>query len=238
VKASKSARLPVAFVLTLDSIQRLIEILTPFSTSIKFSVDLSDGSKAYPTTVEELSRFPNTEKRKIKALSIENDWGDQVNADISFNTDYSWDSISYSFKGEDDDVLVLDHRVADWIGTIRQKYSALAFSSRYSYLFFALILGLGITLVSIPSAVDSRMFPKHPYAPIAFVITGLILQAVAWTSGWVRRKLFPTGMFAIGAGKDRIQEVRERRKQWSIVSIFIAVAVGLLDAWLLKLIGS
>lgn len=139
MRASKSARLTIAFGMTIEAAKELLEILNPYSSAIKFSVSLSDGSTLYPSTVDELARLPNPDSRRIVSLEISNKWDDRVGTEITFDTENRYDSIRYSLNGEDADVVVLERNLTDWVQTIKQWHSWISFTTVYSFFAFSIV---------------------------------------------------------------------------------------------------
>jgi len=237
MKASKNARLKIAFALTVDSAKELLAILEPYSSATELSVSLSDGSTVYPSTLEEMARLPNPDNRRIVSLEVKNKWDDLVRAEINFDSENRYHSIGYSLRGEDADVLVLERNLIDWAQTIKQRHSWISFTSTASFFAFAIAFLGGSAFGIFPRYFASAVAPKIPNASGVFSIVGLILQWAALSAGWMRTKLFPSGMFAIGAGKQRIQSLHDRRKRLSLLSIGLALVIGLVNAWIRKLVG-
>jgi uncharacterized membrane protein len=232
MNATKRGGYAVCFEIDIDSLAELDRILRPYSTAIKFAVSLSDGTTVYPQAIAELARMPNTVSGRIVSIKIENDFGDRVRTDITLDSDGFFQSIPYNLSGEDADVLVLDHALRDWVHTIKRRYTWLSFTTFLTMSFWAgvLIIGLELGFINL----TTNYFGNHR-SVVAIVAVMLIILAVS--AGRLRERLFPKGQFAIGAGKERIQNLRELRKRLSFFGLVLALMTGLISAWIRKLLG-
>jgi hypothetical protein len=232
MNATKRGGYAVCFEADIDSLAELDRILRPYSTAIKFAVSLSDGTTVYPQTIAEIGRMPNTVSRRIVSIKIENNFSDRVRTEITLDSNGPDQSIPYTLSGEDADVLLLDHAVREWVQIIKRRYSWLSFSTFLTLIFWCgvLIIGLELGIINL----TTNYFGNHRSV---VAIVAVMLSILPVSAGKLRERLFPKGLFAIGAGKERIQHLREVRKRLSVFGILIAVAIGVINAWIRKLLG-
>ena len=234
MKTRKTRSAKVAFVFGEDALQRLLATLAPFSEEIELKVTCSDGSTLEPGSASELLDLPNPPYRKITSLAVSNHiLRSKVHADLTLNVDewfISSSSVTYTLRGEDADVLQLDRDVNDWLTLMRQWYSPIAFPGMPS-----VMLSLGAWAAGWLIAWSARnISAKHQ---VFWFSVGLLLQAFAWTNWWIRKKLFPIGVFEIGDGIRRHQALRDFRKNLSLVSIVVGILIGVAATIILKLFG-
>jgi hypothetical protein len=84
--AARGTNRELALVWDSDTIHDLLDILMPYPVLIRFSVTLSDGSVAYPKTVDQLLQLPKTTVAPITEIRAENEPRDKANADVRLHT--------------------------------------------------------------------------------------------------------------------------------------------------------
>src|SRR6266436_4358898 len=215
MKTSKQISRGIAFVLNGEALESLVEMLSKFSNSLEFKVALSDATKVYPETLHELVKLPNPEHRQINEITIENDYKSQVRVEITLGGSSDYHSLWLSLVGDEADVLFLDHKIEDWLATIRQWYSWLAFSSYAKFM-----LGVAVYLIAAVLVFGRQVLPHFlPKTQLNFDILGLIgagLMLGTWVVPIILRKLFPGAIFSIGAGTARYALLSDRRNQWRL----------------------
>ncbi|SRR6266566_2512630 len=235
MKSSKQNSRSVAFVLNGEALERLVEILSKYSTSLQFRVSLSGGTNVYPETVEELIKLPNPEHRQITQITIESDYKSQVRVEMSLGGDSKFQSVWLSLTAQEADVLFLDRQIEDWLATIRQWYSWLAFHSlgRVTAILMLLLIGLALLF---PRYVIPYFLPGKQINFDLLRVVGMVLILGVVMVDWLVEKLLPRAIFSIGAGAARYAKLGDRRKQWRLWTVATTILLGLALAVLLKVL--
>lgn len=236
MKAFKEHRLRLAFVLDGNALRDLLHVIDDVSRPVKYSVSLSDGSTLYPRTIDELDQLPNPEQRRIVKIIVESDWADRVRTTISFEDSCDYWSISYSLEGEEADVVFVDRQFHDWLATIKQWYSRFVFSTPTTWALWAVMWLLGIALVFIGPYAQRLLMSGGTSIEITTLVAGTVMLVLVCSKGWIRKRFFPRGMFAIGAGKQRSDAVKARRARFNVGALVVAVLIGLVTTVIMRIL--
>jgi hypothetical protein len=226
MRTSKDLSFRSAFVLDQAALERVMHILGEVSGDVEFRVHCSDGSTKYPSSSEELLSLPNTSDQAITRISLATTYARSPRVSIDMRNDFEMGpSIECTVDGQDKDVVFLGYRLSEWVSTIRQTYSAIAFSTPTSYglVFLSYVLGA----VLLGAAVD---FFRHVSAPgaLGIGVLGVSLASAPWWGKRVRRRLFPIGLFAVGDGIRRHQQFLSLKRHLSLGAILVAIGASII----------
>lgn len=164
-----------------------------------------------------------------------------VRANIEFRDSKYRTPVSYRLTGEDKEVIALADKLDDHLIGLRQWYTpltrfsfVLAFGAIYVLVFVlgTLFLAANVLLPGVlyeelePSGSDSR-----PGVTSAFVALFGLAIGLCWFLDWIRGKLFPVGIFAIGQGERYLKSLN----LWRVVTltgIILPILTGLLVNYL------
>jgi hypothetical protein len=191
----------------------------------------SDDTRLEPQNIDEVVAFPNTGKRCLTGISVATEYSKRPRIGLRLNTS-GYSSVSYEIDAEDIDFSYLDDKLTEWVDSVRQWYSVFAFSSPTTILISGLFVAVGVALMAIPSASPIRTRVSTGWALVS-VLLGTSIIFLVWASKYLRKWLFPVGVFAIGQGKDRLHNLRTRQKNVSLVGL-----IGLILAFAFSVLAS
>jgi hypothetical protein len=226
MKTSKEFSFRAAFVLDQAALERVMHILREVSEDVEFRVHCSDGSTKYPSSSEEFLSLANTSDQAITRISLATTYARSPRVSIDMRNDFEMGpSIECTVDGQDKDVVFLGHRLSEWVSTIRQTYSPVAFSTPTGYGLVGLSYFLGTGLL-----IGSGMLFRKVSTPgaVGIGVLGILLVSAFWWGKRVRRRLFPIGLFAFGDGIRRHQESLSLRRQLSLAAILTAIAASII----------
>jgi hypothetical protein len=228
MKTSKEFSFRAAFVLDQPALERALHILREVSGDVELRVHCSDGSRKYPSSSEELLSLPNTSDQAITRIWLATTYTTSPRVSIDMRNDFEMGpSIECTVDGQDKDVVFLGHRLSEWVSTIRQSYSAIAFSSPTSYGFVLVSYVFGTVLLG--AAFHLFRDVSAPRA-LGIGVVGVSLASAPWWGKRVRRRLFPIGLFAVGDGIRRHQQSVSLRRQLSLGATLVAIAASMIGS--------
>lgn len=223
-----------AFVLRPDDIRRIWALLEDKIGTVEAVAVCADDFEREFETVDALVNYDNFPAREIVGLQLDaRTKGSEVTARIGFAVQEYAPYIQFAATGAEEQIAVLKQRVASFLEAIRPWYSGFSWVPR-SFLMYL--------VVCLPVVFTTFMFTlphvQHPAVPTfhSALLATLIVAAAVVSVGIVgialnalRKKAFPIGTFALGAGAERYQ-TRENIRWVVIVGFLVSMAAAVVFA--------
>ena len=155
LRSKRNKSIKIAFVLTMDNIRSIDNILGRIDEERSHSILCSDGSSIRFDDIDELFDFPNTNIRRIQKLTITA--GDPTTdyASIEFNAPENINSdVIFCVRGEDDRVVSVSNQLEEQILRTKQWYSVVAQEMPF-YIFMVWVLGATVLITWVYNSTQS-----------------------------------------------------------------------------------
>lgn len=220
MKVEKEETINIAFIMTADDIQRIIQLFDNFETP-KISTTCADGVIREFPSVTELVQYENSPNKEIKALTIFASSRDfERRAYIKFSKGFK--NIYISLKGEEGEVLDLMQALRERLVGTEAWYGFIA-ADKFSGLLISVVIQW---MIVVPlTSIISKQFIKEAISFSTLWVIASVLVLTSIVSGfwkWVRNSYFPTEVFAIGQGAKRHKD-KEVFRQVVIFGFLISV---------------
>jgi hypothetical protein len=236
MEATRLKSISRAFVLHPEQIRRIVEIMEEGGKKAELKVscagDFLGVLSLKPSSIQELMTIPNIGDYKIKTLEMVS-WGTPV-ISATFSVD-TGPPISLYVSGEDAEVLKTYERLRRETSQACRDYWPTV-DVFLIYPFLGMIVGsAGVSVLSISGSFmkssSLRAFTEN------FLLSYFLIAVTATLLLWVlRAKVYPKGIFLIGAGVQEYESVKNRRQQlsiWAVVAGLVAAAVfAIIEHWL------
>ena len=235
MEASRSDNIKKAFVLKADDLSAIQKVVREFLRSngkITFDLVCKDGMERHPDDLKSVANYDNSEKSQIVKLTVSGVSEDRVRrCTIVLSNDSFWDNIRVSANGGEQSVSTFFEGLTTTIQNMVPWYGRFAVINFIS-LFFSIIgfLSIAITILGIGLALANgtlQNLTKTTGNELVIVICVFGYSLLAGQAlNWVRQKLFPIAVFAIGAGLRR-HEISDWWRKLIISTVLIGgVVVG------------
>ena len=229
-----------AFSVRSKRIRRIVEALKDASQEIRISAECRDnGAQRQFSRLDDLLDYENQRDKRILTLSIDSymptsaeNW---VTANVRWRTDIKGKEahISVRVRGRNEEhALRLYERLCEIMSGTKPWYSL---ATRIDWPFFFIVLVAAYaSLMLVAGTYDiltdgalrkSATEPRIPDAT-ALAYLSFFLAPYFLISGflvWVRRRVFPAGVFSIGQESKR-DEIRDWARKWSLGILATALA--------------
>lgn len=238
-EASKTRSLDIAFVVGVDDLRQLENMLREVGDALEYQVRFSDGHALQFRDVADVLKLPNSRARAIVSLiagvtgrgkqsvyMVLKDAPVQYSGILGTSSGPS-PSVEYTITGTQKNVIYLGDKFDEWTAGIRQWYSAF-YRGVLSFALAAAIIAVPIWLWSTaaPHIFSATFLKAHDWLQIATIIS--LWVAIYWTL-----KLFPRATFAFGQGTQRHQFFIYLRN--SVLGAFgLSALASLLANWLTR----
>lgn len=204
MKVSKDESLTRPYVLEPEDIQRIYQALTSFTNRITFTLSCQDGFKREFSALEDLIAFENSPTKNIKALGI--------NARSNDGTTYVWvrfdtdrlSNIRINIEGEEEIAAAINERLEERVSNMKPWYARMAqlgiwqiYLVIYTFLLVWFLVAYATGKLRPPNSL-SYVWPL-----LIGLLAGIVIGIIANILDWLKRALFPMGVFALGQGAKR-----------------------------------
>jgi hypothetical protein len=226
MQATRTTSIDRAFVLHPDQIRRVFGVINEHGGQCKIASECVGGLSLEPASIDELLSVPNTGSYKIRTLKLAS-WGAPT-ISVTFTLD-SGAPIQIHLSGEDAEVVKVSERLEREILQARKGPWPDILDSLWvdkMYLGYGQFAGLVGTLA---------LGPVGPLKPgisywaffgrflLAYCLFTIAAAAFLWI---ICSKVYPKGIFLIGAGVHEYESLRNRRQQLSIWTLIAGVAAA------------
>lgn len=219
-KLTKSGRPKVAFLLDEDKLQRLTDILKQKAGAAhkpEYTVLLSDDSSLNTSSLEEVLDVPNTKSRSITSIVVSTPLTSPLHYDLKF-ANVEDPPVTYEVTGPEDDVRTLAAKLDEFVDGLRQWYSPIVFTNPW-IITLLLIIPIMVVVIAIApqvGAVTAAIVPGNEDSAVSFsvwyavsyVLFFVLGASPLWLILFLRKRIFPSGVFAIGGGISRHERAR------------------------------
>ncbi len=222
----------IAFLLNEQKFRQLVKLMRELTDSenLEYTVGLSDNSSITCESADEVLGIQNSKQRQITSIWIETSYRSDPRIQVKFQNPHYLEPVEYEVSGNEKDVFHSSGRLDEYFSGIRQWYSPVVGLGLKMMLVYVFIVTLLILPVQIWLTSLRALDPGESL--LLSVLTGILLVALCYPGLYVlRRRLLPSGTFAIGDGVDRHNGIVSARK---IIggSVILAIVVGLFISWL------
>lgn len=245
VRSEKTVEWRKVFVLTPESLVRLINALPIDKDQLKFTVTCTDNTTLYPNSVEELLAFPNPKTREIQTIQISTPYEAATQFEVYFST-REYRPASYAASGEDANVVSTTHIIEQHLEAMAghglhfistsENVPPAAFSICLMSGTYLTIIGLIGTWSTLHDNKPLNLFSVNVNGFYSFASLAIGATLLTLVANGLRpfRKFFPRGFFCIGDGATRHQRVIEWRKRlgWGAI---ISLVIGIVGRWITSL---
>jgi hypothetical protein len=222
VKAQRDVEYERSFVVDESALRRLDAIVRENSEEPTYRVKLSDGTVLEPSDFNEVLSVPNSSARKIREISVDSSYKSSLRIELSMNDDKWVNTLKFTVRGEEKDVVFVVAKLDEWAGEVIQWYGRIAQSALGSVVSgFCYAVGMVLIFGSSWAKLSQR-------GSLISLFFGVCLLGLSFARGLLKRWVFPTGIFAIGGGVDRLKTFRARQKVFSVGTIVAAIAAVVL----------
>ena len=218
-----------------DTAAQLCQILSHGIGNVSITGHCADGVQRDFPNPTRLIEYDNLRSRELIRLSISarsEDW--KTSAAVTF-APKATESVSLSVTAPDDElVLRVRSEILSLCTELRPWYSRIAtlnFVAAVLLLVVSVNIGAGIGLIPITSGSESNSAESQRAIARAWAIA-VALVAAAFALNWLRDRLFPSGVFAIGHGMERYRTQDTIR--WVVV---IGLGISILGSALVSLVA-
>ena len=220
-----------AFVLTSDALLQLVDAISVDKSKIKFTISCVDGTKLYPTSIDELLSYPNPKSREIDRIDLSSSSGDGQQCDITFHSEEYLGPITYWVGGEDAYVVTTSDTIEQHLETMTSS----GLNSVSTSFFLREILSTFLAALAFVAIVLGSILLGHisgtGFAGAVLLTGGGMLLVVVSKYNRLRKYFFPRSSFCIGDGEARYRRMTDRRGRFglaALVSLVIALFARLL----------
>lgn len=235
----------MAFLLDSDTLCRLKNLLTrevfekseveeetPRSDrAIEYSIELTDGTSADTTDIEEILNHPNSSDRSISLISLSTPFSSrEMHATVRFeNKEHT--PVHYDLRGEEGEVISLSSKLDEELQGMRQWHTILTPDRNLlAMLAFSTVLSIVLSTLMVSSLIFEGLrdaLKASDAILIPFFVVAVLLTVLYLLLLLLGQKLFPIGTFAIGQGVRRHNRLNNIRKAILTVVLF-PLLIGLL----------
>lgn len=241
--AKKIAKIRRSFVLSSAHIARICEVLADHSGTCEFEVKCVGDLTFSPASIEDLLTLSNVGTNKVRTLVLGRGWR-SPSSEVRFSLDWG-PPIEISVSGESDQVVQTFERLENAISlSLKHPWPAVLevfidgeprqFSFILSLIFLSLPLG-----ILIGRTVASPGHKLFILDPTTILLTSWVLLAALapFLGHFACTKVFPKGIFLIGAGDEEYSDAKSRRQLFSPLFIAVTIILGVVGAWLAHFFG-
>jgi hypothetical protein len=212
----------IAFVIEEAHLRSLDHIFSSRSLSVSWIVRLANGSTLHPPNIASLLTIPNTDEKRVVSIKAKTHYGQNPEISIAMNAESDYEPLNVSLSGDTETLPAPAEELETWVQSIRQKYSLWAFSDAWMSL--SLVVVLFILYLLVRNILWHRYSQVSPSsASLVAVFGGTALATMPYPARWMRKRLFPVGIFAFGGGAQFLRTVRSRQRFLSMGAILSAV---------------
>lgn len=228
-----------AFVVSSDSLKKLVELLQNGVGKVDIRADCTDDLSRKFKTLKHLLAYENPEAKAIRRIYLSSHSDDyKKSASISF-LDYPTRGISIDFTGREDVVSRLKDKTLDIIEGMVPSYDVMHrinFANAAYIVFVIVIVGFVWTFLfflhihvmskwvpvskineDIINFQESIRYPVYVSLIITLLISIFLPKFL--------KSLFPRAVFTIGQGKSRFEH--QQKVRWGvIIAFFVSLAAG------------
>jgi hypothetical protein len=233
------------FVVTPESLSRLVTALPAGKDELKFTMGCADGTTLYPAGIDELVGFPNPRTREIREIEISTSYRTETRWGIKFSSDILG-PVTYNVSGEDSYVVstadLIEQHLESMDGGVPHFISnSHVFQDLFG--FFGTLAAAITTLAGLLLCLPILLVHKHFYigptmlsgfTSATIFVLGLMLLSIATKSERLLRYFFPRVSFCIGDGAVRYKRMTERRRHFGLGAL-VALAIGIFGRLLANL---
>ena len=233
MKATRSTSIKRAFVLHLEQLRRIVGVIQAVG-DVKFKVTCAGGLSLEPSTIEEMLSIPNVGDYRIESLEIAS-WKEPT-VRVAFTGRESGVPITLYLSGDDKQVLqISDALNREVLLVSRGRWPELFEILIGNKLFIAMLSGEACALALLfafrPKSLNSFWTYLAGLIPLWLSFSALLV-ATLWL--WFER-IYPKGIFLIGAGVPEYESMKFRRQQlsvWTLIAGLIAAgAFAIIGHW-------
>lgn len=238
--ATKVAKIKRSFVLSATQVRRICEVLASHSGECAISVKCAGDLTLRLSSLEELLTINNIGTNKIKTLTLGKGWR-SPSSEVTFSVDWGA-PVEISIAGENDQVVQTFDRLENAIAP-SLRYSWPSFFEIFidgdarplSFMLTFILVGAPLGIV-IGRAATIRILKLSDPAIMLSSVFICVLALLPFVGHFAFTKVFPKGIFLIGAGEEEYSEVKSRRQFFSPLFIVATVILGIVCAWIAHLI--
>jgi hypothetical protein len=238
MRAERTTSFDRAFVLRPEVISRIFETVKESCGVPEIKVECAGGISLAPASTGELLTIPNLGDYKIKSVRIQR-WGG-IDVSVTFSLGAYQPPIKLYVAGSDEEVIRIHEMLRREILQATSGYLSYflhaAFGEETQYFPMALLFVIAAMTVAIcsgflrPDRFGFLEFMLCSYAIIVGAgVTGVLLSRM------LSAKVYPKGVFLIGAGAQEHESIKFRRQQlsiWTLVAALVAAGVfAIFEHW-------
>lgn len=209
---------------------------------LKFEVKHADNIKTTYYSVPEVTKLTNDANRRITRIVISSSYYNQDEkivraADIDINSESEFSPIGFSASNiEENDLIVLQRGIHNSLSNMQNKFSFLRKYGSFAIWIISLFV-LFYIIMEILTGMKSLDDMPTALKFFSSVLMSIPLSLIsAFVSEKIIKSLFPIGIFAIGNGKKRLEDLESKRVNYlygSAVTIVLGIALGIVNKYVI-----